>query len=235
MKVSIILITINRYEQTKKTLDKILKNAGHEFELLVADNGSDDGVIEYIKSLNPKYHRLNRENEGVARTLNQLILRAEGDLICHIGNDIDMDDGWLAKLVECHSKIPNTGIAAVHTVETLYPAQNIEGLNVHPGKRVFGPKMFGRKLINKIGYYREDYHPYGLEDSDIALRSHYSGFINYYIPDIRGRHEGHDCGQNTDYRRMKTESLMKASKLFEELAPTFAEGKNLFVPKPELR
>ena len=236
MMVSIIMITIDRYEQTKKTLDKVLNNTGYkDFELLVADNGSkDERIIEYIKSLKPAVHLINGENRGVARTLNQLILRARGDLIVHIGNDISMTDGWMKVLVECHKAIPNSGIVGVHTVEELYPGQEINGVKVHTGKRIFGTKMFSRKLIDKIGYYREDYHPYGMEDSDIALRSHYSGFINYYAPFIRGIHEGHDCGQQTDYRKSKNESLINNSKIYEELAPTFAKGKNLFVKKPNL-
>jgi glycosyltransferase involved in cell wall biosynthesis len=236
MKVSIIMITIDRYEQTKKTLDKILNNTGYEdFELLVADNGStDERVIDYIKSLNPAVHLINGENKGVARTLNQLILRAKGDLIVHTGNDIDLPDGWLKGLLDCHKAIPNTGIAAIHTVEKLYPVQEVNGVGVHVGKRIFGTKMFSRKLIDKIGYYREDYHPYGMEDSDLSLRSHYSGMINYYIPSLRARHEGHDCGQDTEYRKMKNESLIRNSKIFEKLAPTFKEGKNLYVNKPKL-
>lgn len=33
---------------------------------------------------------------------------------------------------------------------------------------------------------------------------------------------------------MKNDSLKKNCKLFEKLAPTFAEGKNLYVNKPNL-
>jgi glycosyltransferase involved in cell wall biosynthesis len=236
MKVSIIMITIDRYEQTKKTLDKILNNTGYEdFELLVADNGStDERVIDYIKSLNPAVHLINGENKGVARTLNQLILRAKGDLIVHTGNDIDLPDNWMSEMVKHHELIEDTGICAIHTVEEKYPITEINGIGVHKGKRVFGPKMFSKKLIDKIGYYREDYHPYGMEDSDLALRSHYSGFHNYYIQGLKAIHEGHDCGQKTEYRKMKDESLIRNSKLFEELAPTFKEGKNLYVNKPNL-
>lgn len=236
MKVSIIMITIDRYEQTKKTLDKILNNTGYDdFELLVADNGSKDKrVIEYIESLNPAVNLINGENKGVARTLNQLILRAKGDYIVHTGNDIDLPDNWMAEMIKYHKLIPNTGICAIHTVEEKHELININGVKVHAGKRVFGPKMYSRNLIDKIGYYREDYHPYGMEDSDLALRSHYSGFINYYIPGLQAIHEGHDCGQKTEYRQMKNESLIRNSKLFEKLAPTFKEGKNLFVNKPKL-
>jgi len=236
MKVSIIMITIDRYEQTKKTLDKILNNTGYEdFELLVADNGSiDERVIDYIKSLKPAVHLINKENKGVARTLNQLILRAKGDYIVHTGNDIDLPDNWMAEMVKYHKLIPNTGICAIHTVEEKHELVNINGVEVHAGKRVFGPKMYSRNLIDKIGYYREDYHPYGMEDSDLALRSHYSGFVNYYIPGLQAIHEGHDCGQKTEYRQMKNESLIRNSKIFEKLAPTFKEGKNLYINKPKL-
>jgi glycosyltransferase involved in cell wall biosynthesis len=205
------MITLNRREVVKKTLDKILNNTGlsrDEWELLVVDNGSTDGVDEYINSLKPKLLIKHHENKGVAHSLNKLIKKASGDYICHIGNDIEMDDGWLKGLLDCHKAIPQTGIAAIHTVEALHPIANICGVDVHLGKGVFGPKMFRRELVKDLAY--KEWSKYGLEDSDLALRFYYQGLYNYYIPGIKGKHVGDDVGENSEYRKMKWQELEKA-------------------------
>lgn len=210
MKVSIIMLTIDREKIVRETLDKILKNTGYDdWELLVADNGSTDGVIDYIKSLNPAVHLIHGENKGVAYSLNRLIEKSTGELICHIGNDIEMSDGWMKTMVDCQNHIASTGVCAVHTVEMLPPVSTIAGLGVHLNKIVFGTKMFRKKLVEKEGY--KEWSKYGMEDSDLSLRFYYQGYYNYYVPEIRGVHIGHDGGDDTDYRRMKNEELAKAN------------------------
>lgn len=207
------MITIDREEIVRETLSKILNNTGYDnWELLVADNGSTDGVIEYIKSLNPAVHLLHGENKGVAYSLNRLIEKASGELICHIGNDIIMDDNWLRTMVECQQNIKDTGVCAVHTVMDLPEIKELSGINVHPRPKVFGPKMYRKELVKDLAY--KEWSKYGLEDSDLSLRFYYQGLYNYYVPSIRGHHIGHDVGQDTEYRKMKWEELKKADAPF---------------------
>jgi glycosyltransferase involved in cell wall biosynthesis len=221
-------MTIDRYEMTKETLDIILNNSGEEFRLHHADNGSSDKrVIEYIKSLNPAYQRVSQTNKGIARTLNELIRVSNGDLIVHIGNDIVMTDGWLSRMKEAYETIHGSGIVACHTVEELYQEKEVNGIKIHEGIRVFGPKMFSRKVIKYLGGYNEVYYPYGMEDSDLAVRSHYSGFRNYYVGGVSGKHNGHDCGEDTEYRKMKNDSLKKNSMIYDKNYELYKEGKNL--------
>lgn len=47
--VSIILLTYNRLEYTKTCIKSIYDNLDMEFELVIVDNGSSDGTIEYLK------------------------------------------------------------------------------------------------------------------------------------------------------------------------------------------
>lgn len=214
MKVSLIMITINREKIVRETLGKILNNTHYEnWELLVADNGSNDGVIEYIKSLNPAVHLIHGENKGVAYSLNRLIEKSQGDLICHIGNDIVMDDGWLKEMVEHQEAITNTGVCAVHTVEELPPPSEVQGRQVHLSPKVYGPKMYRKELVKKLAY--KEFSKYGLEDADLSLRFYYRGLYNYYVPNIKGIHIGHDCEEDTPYRKMKWEELKKANLGFE--------------------
>jgi len=216
MKVSIIMITIDRYEILKETLDVILKNTGYDnFELCVADNGSTNKrVKEYIESLKPAVFIENGENKGVAHTLNQLIEKSTGDLICHIGNDIVMTDDWMKSLVEHQTAIPDTGVNAVYVVETLPELVEVSGKSVRLSKIVFGCKMYRKELVKDLAY--KEWSKYGLEDSDLSLRFYYQGLKNYYVPNKQGFHNGRDEKANTPYRMMKWAELKKAEPHFNK-------------------
>ena len=47
---SIIILTCNQIEYTKKCIDSIFKHTQEAFELILVDNGSTDGTLEYLES-----------------------------------------------------------------------------------------------------------------------------------------------------------------------------------------
>ena len=51
--VSIALLSFNRLEDLKETLTKIIDIKYNNLEILVVDNNSNDGSIEFIKSHGP--------------------------------------------------------------------------------------------------------------------------------------------------------------------------------------
>ena len=53
MKLSIITLTYNKLDYTKQYLESLYKYT-KDFELIIVDNGSTDGTVEYIKSLRKK-------------------------------------------------------------------------------------------------------------------------------------------------------------------------------------
>lgn len=194
MDVSILFLTWNRNEQAKRVLEHNWANMGLDrgVELLVCDQGSD----EPFKTDAPVSHfRQNKNNEGVARALNQLMLRREGRHVFFMPNDVLMPDDWLADLLYYAEFVPNSGILTTtgssieheaHEVEcrdhlkrTIYFKKDITGLE---GCQVFGPVLITRQCIETIGYYCEDYHPYGFEDSDYCFRACLAGLLCYYIP-----------------------------------------------------
>ena len=209
------MLTLNKEELVKETLDIILNNTGYDnWELLVCDNGSSDGVIGYIKSLNPKVHIKHLWNRGVAFSLNKLIKEASGKYICHMGNDILLPDGWMKMMVEYQEAIPETGICAIHVVNDLPELKTVGKYSIHLAEKVFGTKMYRKELVDEFAYHR--WSKYGLEDSDLALRFYYQGLYNYYIPGLKGFHLGDDVAAKNDYREMKWQELRKAEEPFNK-------------------
>jgi len=235
MKLSILALTIDRFDISSEIIpDTALKSGIPGRELLIADNGSTDKRIieEMAKQPELTYHRLNSTNEGVGRAFNQLMLRAKGEYIALIGNDILMQNNWAKEAIEYWEKIKMPGIAAIHCVQEL-PPLNEEG--VHASDKVFGTWIFHRSLLQTIGYFHEGYFPYGLEDTDFNLRSHFKGLTNFYVPNQKAIHVGHDVDEKSDYRAMKNKSLEDNYQLLLARTEKIVSGEIYYEMPPVLR
>ncbi|MBW2143092.1 MAG: glycosyltransferase [Deltaproteobacteria bacterium] len=64
---SIIILVYNQLEYTKKCLESIFKYTKEPFELIVVDNGSTDGTVQYLEKLRNRYDSNGHEEKaGVA-------------------------------------------------------------------------------------------------------------------------------------------------------------------------
>jgi hypothetical protein len=120
-------------------------------------------------------------------------------------------------------RVPKTGIIGIHCVEALPPLED----GIHKIHTPFGDNFITRELIDAVGGYNEAYDPYGMQDSDYATRSLIAGFTNYYVPDMRSEHIGHDVGNGTEYRRMKDESFAKAQKIWDKNQDRYYNQKDI--------
>ena len=221
--VSLMMLTIDRYDITKQCLDHNMQNTGlsaSEFnlELLVADNGStDERIIKYIQQAPClTYHRVNARNEGVGRAFNQLELRATGDYLVFLGNDIKLPKGWLAEAIRYLDAVPKSGIAGfdwghggVPTCEGRdFGGRTIIAHWLTPKlNRVFGVWVMRRGLVDHLGLFPELYEFYGLEDSNFNERVNRAGYNSFYIPNMKSEHLCNDVGNGTSYRAMKDRSM----------------------------
>ncbi|MGD9288609.1 MAG: glycosyltransferase [Desulfobacterales bacterium] len=121
---SIIILTHNQLEYTKRCIKSIFYHTKENFELIVVDNGSTDGTVDYLESaVNVQNHKIrgekskvriniikNKENLGFAAGNNQGILTARGDYILLLNNDIVVTPGWLDRLIRCAEQDSAVGI-----------------------------------------------------------------------------------------------------------------------------
>lgn len=235
--VSLLLVTMERFDLTARCVPKTLRQAGCPFELLACDNGSKDlRVPNFLREQAPAYLRTNAENEGYAPMLNQMLLRAAGDWFCVIDPDFEVKpNGWLAKLLAANKAIPESGISGAHCVEELYAKQNMYGFEVHPGSEVFGVKFFSRAFLERVGAFCEDYAPYGVEDADICFRATGSGLVNYYLAGLSAIHHGNDVGENTPYRKHKWDCMARVGPIWFRNRDRYRATDNYYVPLPEMR
>lgn len=232
MKISLMLLTLDRFDLTKKCWELNYKNSKlpeseFEWELLVCDNGSKDKrVIEYFASI-ADYHRVNLVNEGVGRSFNQLYLRSTGDIIVLLGNDLINPENWIEIAVDHIKKIPNSGLVGFNWGVGMPTLTKKNGVAAHylnkEFNRVFGTWVFKRRIIEEIGFFYDDFDVYGLEDSDMNERVNRAGFNSYYIPHKSSKHLGVGQHDEGEYREMKNKSMEINAKIFSERLSRYDE------------
>jgi hypothetical protein len=112
--VSAVVVTHNDLALTRMCIESALANTQYErFEIIIVDNGSSDGTVEYLEHLADQFGTihvvLNDHNEGFARAVNQGLSKAEGRILVMLNNDVIVTPHWLVDLVQ-HLEVPEIGL-----------------------------------------------------------------------------------------------------------------------------
>jgi glycosyltransferase involved in cell wall biosynthesis len=113
MKFSIIIPLYNKAPYVEKAIQSVLTQTYEEFELIVIDDGSNDGSLEKIQKFrSSKVQIISQENQGVSITRNNGVKLAKYDYIAFL----DADDWWESTFLQEMKKVieeyPNAGIYA---------------------------------------------------------------------------------------------------------------------------
>ena len=115
MNISVIIPTYNRKETLKRAIQSVLIQSYTPYEIIVIDDGSDDGTKEWLKDNFPNVKYIYQMNSGVSSARNKGIKFARGDWIALL----DSDDEWLpSKLKDQANEIESNPAAKfLHTNE----------------------------------------------------------------------------------------------------------------------
>lgn len=206
---SIIILTCNRLEYTKKCVKSIRRHTRESHEIIFVDNASTDSTVKWLQNQvkeNKNYFLIqNKENIGVAGGRNQGINLSHGEFILLLDNDVVVGEGWLSAMLECINLAPDAGIIGPMTnnshgiqrssdescqlferldvyaskLLTQYPHQRI------PRRNISGFCMlFKRTLLEKIGLFDDRFGDSLYEDDDFCLRAALEGYRNYIAGNV---------------------------------------------------
>lgn len=235
-KTSIVILTYNNLEYNKLCIESIRKYTEKDtYEIIVVDNNSTDGTVEWLKEQSDIKLILNKENLGFPKGCNQGIQVAElSNDILLLNNDTIVTPNWLRNLSICLYSSKNVGaVGCVTNSASYYQAipvkyKDINGMiefaksfNIScPEKWEQRVKLVGfcmlikRNVLNKVGLLDEIFTPGNFEDDDLSFRIQQAGYKLLLCKDTFIHHFGSTSfKENPD----KYNNLLKNNaKKFEE-------------------
>ena len=111
--VTICVLAYNRLEKTRRCVESILKyTQGITYELLLVDNGSEDGTLAYFQSVecpNKKILHITK-NLGALYATNLAMRSFSGRYFALVINDAIVTKNWLSNLLRCFESDPKIGM-----------------------------------------------------------------------------------------------------------------------------
>lgn len=101
-KVTVITVTFNGKHFLEDFISSLLATdqTGIEVEILVVDNGSMDGSVDWIRSNHPQIKVLENDENNYARALNLGIASSQGEYVVVTNNDATVHPNWLQGFIE---------------------------------------------------------------------------------------------------------------------------------------
>lgn len=224
--MSIVVLNWNRLHYTKQTVECIMKKTTIPHELIFVDNGSADGTREYLKSIEYKTNAenviyvFNDKNLGVAGGRNSGLMKASGDYLVTIDDDVIVPDKWDILMANACDKIPKLGITGVNVEPIKFPVKVINGVRVRPKNGNLGGACLclPRRVFKRVGFYNY-FNTYGMEDCAMFYRLRHIGLVSAYI-EPRGIHLDEDLDK--EYRAAKDRAQTNKSDQMKQLSQYLA-------------
>lgn len=204
--VSVIIVTLNGLDHLKKCLPPLQRQtySADKIEVIVVDNGSNDGTVQYLKKHYPNIIMIeNQDNEGFAKPNNQAANVAKGKFLALLNNDMIVKEDWIEELLATQTRTGAECVAGMilnRDGNIDYSEGKIDcyGYSYHFHERVVEEKEIfyacgGALFINRdiylaIGGLDEDFYLY-YEDTDLCWRLWLLGYHIVFSPKAQSIHK----------------------------------------------
>ena len=211
IKTTIIIPNYNGLSFMEPCFESLKEQTVRDFKVLVVDNGSTDGSVEWLKE-----HRVPsiflKENTGFSGAVNTGIRAADTPYVLLLNNDTRVEPGFVAAMERARDQSPKIFSVSSRMIQMYHPEllddagdmysilgwayQRGVGRSVNlyqKSCRVFsacaGAAIYRRAVFDEIGLFDELHFAY-LEDIDVGWRAKLYGYDNVYCPDAAVYHVG---------------------------------------------
>lgn len=212
---SIVIPNYNGEKYLRRCFHSLLKQTDSDFEVLLVDNGSEDGSLtvaqEYEARLCLRIIRLDC-NYGFSKAVNEGIARAESEYVILLNNDTCVERRFVEEL-----RLAITREKDVFSAQAMMLRYDKRELLDGAGdcfcamgwafsigkdrpaayyrkkKEIFsacaGAAIYRKSLVEKLGGFDERFFAY-LEDVDLGYRARLHGYRSLYVPSAKVLHIG---------------------------------------------
>ena len=112
-KVAIVILNWNGIKYLKKFLPSVLSSSWPNLDIIVGDNASSDGSVEFIKSEYPSIRVIqNDQNYGFTGGYNRVLAQVEADYYILLNSDVEVFPGWIAPVINLMESDPLIAVSA---------------------------------------------------------------------------------------------------------------------------
>jgi GT2 family glycosyltransferase len=204
--ISTVILNWNGKEYLHPCLQSVKGQTYPNIEIILVDNASTDGSIEYIKDLLSDLRLIiNYRNIGYGGGNNRGIEEARGRYIFVLNSDTEIEKRCVELLWECIETDQRIGVTTPKIL--LYDRRDVidaAGLTIYPdglsiGRGRLEPQekynqreevffgsgcasLFRKEMLEEIGLFDEDFFAYA-EDTDLGWRARLARWKSYYVPE----------------------------------------------------
>lgn len=203
--ISIIIVNWNGKHLIGECLMSVMNQTCINSEIIVVDNNSVDGSVEFVKNNFPsvKIVSLN-ENKGFTGGNIEGLKHARGEFIVLLNNDAILSEKWLesmwtainsdAKIGLCSSKIIIAGTNKIDSAGDVFTyAFTGTKIGEYQDEKVFSDRrlvpgacaaavIYRRSMLDEIGFLDDSFY-LNHEDTDLNLRAWLSGWRCLFVPE----------------------------------------------------
>jgi hypothetical protein len=225
--ISVVVVNWNRRDLLRACLDSLAAQTFTDFEIIVVDNGSNDGSVEMVKNFSRPIGLIeNTENRGFCAGNNQGFAVSQSEFVALLNNDAEAEPGWLQAMLDAIRIKPDVGESDIGMVASkilvwedprvidkcghlIYPDGQNRGRGhgqVDRGQfsrqeEVLWPDgcaaLYRRAMLDEVGGFDEEFFAYA-DDAELGLRARIAGWSCLYAPGaVVKHHRGSTLGLNS--------------------------------------
>jgi GT2 family glycosyltransferase len=212
--ISVVIVNYDGKHFLNACLNSLKKQTFEDFEVILVDNGSSDGSLEYVRGNFPKVRVIAlTENLGFCGGNNVGIREARGQYVALLNNDAEAHPQWLEELKSTLDDHTDVGFCASKMFLRDRPgiidaAGGIFyscGVGAQRGYRerdngtfgdteyffsaCAGAAIYRRTMLDDIGLFDEDFFAHG-EEVDLSFRAQLRGHKCLFVPTAVVYHAG---------------------------------------------
>ena len=213
MKVTIVIPNYNGKHFMEPCLASLREQTCQDYKVLVVDNASTDGSLEYMKEHYPEIEVIALDkNYGFSKAVNVGIQHSTTPYVILLNNDTTVDPHYVEEMIKAIERSPRIFSVSSKMIQMYHPelidsAGDLYTLlgwgvcrgtgrpvsNYTEADEIFtacaGAAIYRRSAFSKIGYFDENHFAY-LEDIDVGYRAKIYGYKNTYCPTALVYHVG---------------------------------------------